>query len=111
MIAKIIRFPYVSYFPIISYVKALGLIRSFIGCMYSLYSHIQSLVVELISYALTVLITERSFSRFHVAAHIYLYSLYRVYGIKGHLLLYHKLFLIASTYIFHFSYDICDINS
>ena len=45
--AKTIRFPYVHYFPVISCVEALGLIHKCVGCEYSLYSHIQRLVVEL----------------------------------------------------------------
>ena len=49
------------YFSIISCAEVLNLILDFLECTYSLYTHIQCLVVELNYYTLVVFMADRSF--------------------------------------------------
>ena len=106
IIAKTIWLTYVYSFPFKSCAEALVLIHKCVGCADSSYSHIQRLFVKLNSCVLTVMIAERSFSRFLVAYHIYLHSLYVLYGIKGLFWLDHIWCLLVSTDICHSVYDV-----
>ena len=85
-------------FSIIFCVEALNLIHTFVGCIDYSYLHIQRLVFEHNSYVFTL--SEKDiFSRSHIQSHIYHYSFYGVYDIKGHSWLDFIWCLLTSTYI------------